>query len=699
MEQFVNESSSDQSQFPERPVHEMKVIFLGDGDAGKSQIIARLLRDGQQSEDFPEISTPGIQVQDKTYTVDNRKIQVHFWDFGGQEILHSMPRMFMTNRALYVVVLNARLGNQDDQARYWLHNLRSFANSSPVLLVLNKMDMNPHASINEPDLKTMYPGLTEVVKMSARSDNREVFEHKFHAALKRQIGTFEHLEVPFPPTWNRLKNTLQNMSVPYIRGDEYQYLCDECGITDSDTVRRDLLHWFNDLGVSFCYQDSARLEDFVVLRPEWVTNAIYAILWNAQRDASNGVISHRDIYRLLRTAQGRESRMIPAITYRIDEIDYILQVMRKFRLSFRIDEEAEFIPMLCDSYASPVVNEYASASDTLEFRMEYEYLPNNVLHRLMVELRRDLDLGHVWRTGARFFSGSLGLSAVVCAEGNQLRILVRSQNRLHSARTYLEIIRDALARISRQMGLTPAENWVIYKADGIVESFDYDMLVEMMEYGETTTFSKKFRKRIAIQDILNQTDSTARNEKTQLLRDILKACCQIQDNRLYWQSTEEQRNCFLRDLLRTREYFVMDQSLRGDSRSAWRLGELDLDIRKDPGTPWAICEGLTLRAGSPTSLNYWEEHLKKLLYNYAANPVVAFMVCYVECSREKFQTVCKTYLSRLRSRNDFSSPVHCAPVGQELGDCGNHMIAAAQCIYDLRGFPYEVYHIFVRIGE
>ena len=97
----------------------------------------------------------------------------------------------------------------------------------------------------------------------------------------------------------------------------------------------------------------------MVLRPEWVTNAIYAILWNAQRDASNGIISHRDIYRLLRTAQGRESRMIPAITYRIDEIDYILQVMRKFRLSFRIDDETEFIPMLCNANASCVVDEYA----------------------------------------------------------------------------------------------------------------------------------------------------------------------------------------------------------------------------------------------------------------------------------------------------------------------------------------------------
>ena len=698
MEQYFNESSSDQSQFPEHPVHEMKVIFLGDGDAGKSQIIARLLRDGQQSEDFPEISTPGIQVWDKNYMVGDWKIQAHFWDFGGQEILHSMHRLFLTNRTLYVVVLNVRNGNQDERARYWLNNVRSFTNGAPVLLVLNKMDMNRNASVNEHGLREMYPSLTEIIKMSALCDSRAEFEQNFHEALKRQIITFGSVEMPLPSSWNRLKNTLQKMSAPYIRGDEYQNLCEECGVTSNNAVRRDLLHWFNDLGVSFCYQDSARLEDFVVLRPEWVTNAIYAILWNAQRDASNGIISHCDIYRLLHTAQGRESRMIPAITYRIDEIDYILQVMRKFRLSFRIDDETEFIPMLCNANASSVVDEYASAPDTLEFRMEYEYLPNNVLHRLMVELRRDLDLDHVWLTGARFFSGSLGLSAVVCAEGNQLRILVRSQNRMHSARTYLEIIREALARISRQMGLTPAENWVIYKADGIVEPFDYDMLVEMMECGETTTFSRKFRKRIAIQDILSQTDSSTRNEKKQLLRNIFSACSQMQAQKAYWHAHEYDRNCFLRDSLAIRGYIVMDQFLRGDSRSAWRLGELDLDIRKDPGIPWAICEGLTLKTASASSLAYWEDHLKKILYNYAANPVVACMVCYVECSREKFQPICETYLSRLRRRDGSDAPVRCTPVEQKLTG-GNHMINAMQCIYDLRGFPYEVYHIFVRIGE
>ena len=51
-----------------------------------------------------------------------------------------MHRMFLTQNTLYVVVLNVREGNQEDRARYWLHNLKSFANGAPVLLVLNKAD-------------------------------------------------------------------------------------------------------------------------------------------------------------------------------------------------------------------------------------------------------------------------------------------------------------------------------------------------------------------------------------------------------------------------------------------------------------------------------------------------------------------------------------------------------------------------------
>ena len=80
-----------------RELNEAKIIFLGDGEAGKTHTIARLLNDGAPV-DFHEDATPGIIIEDKTYDLDGRNVQVHYWDFGGQEILHSMHRIFLTGR-------------------------------------------------------------------------------------------------------------------------------------------------------------------------------------------------------------------------------------------------------------------------------------------------------------------------------------------------------------------------------------------------------------------------------------------------------------------------------------------------------------------------------------------------------------------------------------------------------------------------
>ena len=41
--------------------------------------------------------------------------------------------------------------------------------------------------------------------------------------------------------------------------------------------------------------------------------------------------------------------ILDSVSYNEEECRYILDVMRKFGLSYRIDENAEFIPALCDT--------------------------------------------------------------------------------------------------------------------------------------------------------------------------------------------------------------------------------------------------------------------------------------------------------------------------------------------------------------
>ena len=132
------------------PVNECKVIFLGDAESGKTHSIRRLLENGEFLKDFDGGSTPGIEITVNPAKLDNTDIVINYWDFGGQEIQHSMHRVFLTERTVYVVFLNARQDDlMDERARYWMENIKAFAPDAPVLVVINKIDQNEHPRFNE----------------------------------------------------------------------------------------------------------------------------------------------------------------------------------------------------------------------------------------------------------------------------------------------------------------------------------------------------------------------------------------------------------------------------------------------------------------------------------------------------------------------------------------------------------------------
>jgi internalin A len=75
-------------------LNEVKVLLVGDGGAGKTSLVKQVL-----GEDFDthEPQTHGIKLRDYWNSED---IHVHFWDFGGQEIMHATHQFFLSKRSL-----------------------------------------------------------------------------------------------------------------------------------------------------------------------------------------------------------------------------------------------------------------------------------------------------------------------------------------------------------------------------------------------------------------------------------------------------------------------------------------------------------------------------------------------------------------------------------------------------------------------
>ena len=688
-------------------LNEIKVVFLGDGEAGKSHTIARLMSDGGEPEDYTDQSTPGIVIKHKEYTRNGRTFRVNYWDFGGQEIMHSMHRIFLTGRTMYVVLLNARDDTQGERAKYWLHNIKSFAPDAPVLLVLNKIDQNPKASVDEKDLRGRYQKLTGVVPLSARDFSRERFMEEFTDVLLREIEETGYLNAQWPNNWAAVKGRLENMETHYIMGSDYREICRECQV---DKNQKELLHWFNDLGVSFCCdgEDDYTLEDYVILRPDWITNALYILLFNPLENAENGLIPHKSIYQILRNAHDDPAVRctLPEARYDAGDIGYVLGIMRKFGLSFTDGHGNEFIPMLCQQESTVDVQSFHNDEEILEFNMEFDYLPNNLLHRMMVERSGELDLENVWRTGTKFRYPELGYSAVVVSDSRVLRFFIRSKDPMHRPNTYLTMLKAHVDRIVEGMGIAKPVCKLIYKLDGKRDEFDYENVKLSRELGNTTMVSTAHRRNILIEDILNQSAPDGVEDEKLLLDTIVSSCLHIQQEPDYHlkdgeagRGMEDKRNRRVRDDLELRGFKVKDQTQRGLSGSGRGVGELDLLIcsGEKMAMPWTIIEALRVSGGAKTE---WEAHLNKLLenYNYFGAPCV-YLLTYVDDDGTRFPKIWDSYLERIPKVHPGKFKFVPGFLREVKDASRGNSIKVARCRYEKGGEMTNAYHIFVQIPK
>ena len=490
---------------PKVSISEAKVIFLGDGGVGKSYTIQRIHNDGLPG-NYPTETTPGIDITDFPVRQPNYNFDIHFWDFGGQEIMHAMHRCFLTSRTCYVVVICNRYQDLTGQARYWLNNVASFAKDSPVILAVNQWDNIQTRDLDHRRLQQEFPNLAKVVFYSAKDSNQKEFQALTNAIVD-QARHLDSCGMEFPVTWAGIREKLLSLAKEnrnYISKDEYYQICQE-NKELSPEICVWLLEWFNDLGVCFSYhqnaEDKKELAEYKVLNPVWLTNAIYIIINCGPRRATNGIIHTQVILDLL---QKPETSVLPGVTYTAQERNYVLEVMRKFQLSYAVSESQEFIPALCPD-VTPKELHPTSWRKHVAYELQYTYLPDSVIHQLMIRFYHCLNIGKIWRKGLRIDPDPInGLMAVVDMGGGDsiLRIDVYAQ-----ADTppwpLLHQLRDDIILINQALNLK-AEDYIVVQKNRHTARFSvtYVLQAKEREYSKLPYSSEGWFEEYDIADIL-----------------------------------------------------------------------------------------------------------------------------------------------------------------------------------------------------
>ena len=687
------------------PINECKIVFLGDGGAGKSLIIDRLMHDGSISDDFDGESTPGICISSKKYPIGNEEIELHFWDFGGQAIMHSMHRLFLTNRTLYVVVTNARDNKANEQAWYWIRNIKSFANGAPVLLLVNQKDQNPSANVNKNGLRKEYPSLMDVRIISALKDTKEEFLSDVSDTICHIVTKMDTVHTPFSRSWLALMNDLQEMPDDVIKSQEFYEKCENHDVGTENEQLDQIISWFQDLGVCFYSRRHPTSKRYMVLKPRWLLNALYILIFNGRGYAVNGIIKENDIYELIcRKVPDKNIKQVYSdITYEDDQIQYILTVLLNYELIYRLDEERVFIPMLCDENEPNSLGAFVS-DDARQISFEYTYLPENVLHKLMVRHGYDLNTKVVWRTGAMFYNKRCGWSALVRMKDNCLEVFARTSHpETHPVNVYLDMIRESITKINESFGIT-AQEYIIFRKGNLTDRFEYEILMGNLEIGNHTVFSRVFRG-VSIEEILGVVNAQNRrhgqgtdSQINALLNALSGVLLKLQENSDYYSAKENSCNTYVRDMLEQCGYICYDQTLRAVSGTGKSAGSLDILIRdKDNGKELCIFEAQKLNRFGKQDQVKLDDHLKRLLDNYNAGGLRNLMlISYVAWDKEKFNELVESYC-------EYVTSVKSAPFttmdNKLMNDFSDTFLRCFRVGYDCGGTIMYVYHMIVRVAK
>lgn len=445
-----------------RPLNEAKMIFVGRGGVGKTSLVNRLVHGRYQAD---ERKTDGIAITPWTVQIDGAPVRLNIWDFGGQEIMHATHQFFLTKRSLYVLVLNAREGEQDANVEYWLRLVESFGSDSPVLVVINKVNAH-HFDLNHRGLQAKFPAIRGFFQTDCESESGL---DELSAAIVRETGRLEHLRDAFPASWFTIKDTLASLpeseGANFIPFSRYQALCAEKGVTGA-TSQETLVGFLHDLGIVVNFRDDPRLAETHVLNPEWVTNGIYKILnadWLAKRQGE---------LRLEHLAGVLDRDLYPKAMHL-----YLLDLMRKFELCYEFYDSAGYylVPELLGK-EEPDLAEFQTA-DALRFEYQYNILPEGLLPRFIVRSRALNKNLPCWRTGVVL--AWQGNRAVVKADIQDRRATIAITGPAAGRRRLLDVIRADLEHIHQSIAKLEAREYVpVPGHPGLVVSYKKLLLCE-----------------------------------------------------------------------------------------------------------------------------------------------------------------------------------------------------------------------------
>lgn len=431
----------------ERTLNEAKVLLVGNGGAGKTSLVKRLIKNEFNKN---EPKTHGVNIDDWQIRADGEMIKAHLWDYGGQGIMQATHRVFFSVRSLYILVLNAR---EEPDPEDWLMNIKSLGGRSPVMIVINKTDVHDYR-LNERYLLKKYPTIKGFYHISCRTGEGI---KEFSEALKEKLANdVEMTRSKWGKGWLAVKERLEGLEKDYISYEDYEKICQAENVRE-EGQQKTLIEYLHELGVVLHFKEFS-LEHMKILNPEWITQGVYKIINSKVLKDKKGVLDKRSLAFILNREKFEDDdyeKDLKRSKYTKQEQIYVIGLMREFELSYEPDGGQVFVPGLFEEKEPEFDFDYVNC---IRFYFEYEYLPRQVMPRFIVQRHRDIEGELRWRTGVVLKDEKLQSRALVKTDERQRRIYMYVSGR--QKRDYFAVIRKTILDINDSFQELDINEWI-----------------------------------------------------------------------------------------------------------------------------------------------------------------------------------------------------------------------------------------------
>jgi len=417
------------------PMQEVRLLLVGRGRVGKTSLLKVLQG---KSLDLEEKETPGISVEPMRLACDQGEATAHVWDFGEQEFLHGTHQIFLSDRCVYVLVLQGRESNWESETDYWLRFIESFGGDSPVIVALNKYDEHPF-SVDRHRLLERCPQIAGFVPTDALTG---LGIEDLRSLLKHTVNGMKDVWEGVPRNWHRVKQDLEKMNTSFLTYEAYQARCRELGVVD-EGKQDSLAQTLHRLGIALNFRDHHRLRNTSVLKPEWVTEAVYGLIRHTQKSDCHGLLTEKCLVDALQ----------PPESYPREMHGFVVNLMEKFEVAFLLDETPEdgriwLIPeLLGEEQPDAFLQFRGKAAQRLRFTYPAA-LPPGLLPRLIVRTR-EMSRSHPewrWRGGVVLVWGECQALVRLDRSARQTEVVVIG-GKLEDQQSLFDIVRAHLIEL------------------------------------------------------------------------------------------------------------------------------------------------------------------------------------------------------------------------------------------------------------